>query len=80
MGLEDQEDDALEDGMTTPPVYLTPSRSLSRLRVDTNRVRILSDKYKKKKNQTSNNLEELTDRSYCNLSEFSILVNSCDQN
>ncbi|XP_053354504.1 receptor tyrosine-protein kinase erbB-3a [Clarias gariepinus] len=38
VGLEDQEDDALEDGMTTPPVYLTPSRSLSRLRVDTNRA------------------------------------------
>lgn len=38
VGLEDQEDEALEDGMTTPPVYLTPSRSLSRLRVDTNRA------------------------------------------
>ncbi|XP_062852662.1 receptor tyrosine-protein kinase erbB-3a [Trichomycterus rosablanca] len=28
-GLEDQEDEALDDGMTTPPVYLTPSKSLS---------------------------------------------------
>ncbi|KAF7711579.1 receptor tyrosine-protein kinase erbB-3a [Silurus meridionalis] len=38
VGLEGQEDEALDDGMTTPPVYLTPSRSLSRLRVDTNRA------------------------------------------
>lgn len=39
VGLEDQEDEVLEDGMVTPPVYLTPSRSLSRLRVDSHRVR-----------------------------------------
>ncbi|KAK1796502.1 hypothetical protein P4O66_009540 [Electrophorus voltai] len=41
VGLEDQEDEALEDGMTTPPVYLTPSRSLSRLRGDTQRTSLI---------------------------------------
>ncbi|XP_066520621.1 receptor tyrosine-protein kinase erbB-3a [Hoplias malabaricus] len=38
VGIEDQEDEVLEDGMATPPVYLTPSRSLSRLRVDTHKA------------------------------------------
>ncbi|KAI4902994.1 hypothetical protein NFI96_012020 [Prochilodus magdalenae] len=38
VGLEDQEEEVLEDGMNTPPVYLTPSRSLPRLRVDTHRA------------------------------------------
>uniref|UniRef100_A0AAR2JED7 receptor protein-tyrosine kinase n=1 Tax=Pygocentrus nattereri TaxID=42514 RepID=A0AAR2JED7_PYGNA len=37
---EDQEEEVLDEGMATPPVYLTPSRSLSRLRVDTHRVRM----------------------------------------
>uniref|UniRef100_A0A8B9LY11 Receptor protein-tyrosine kinase n=1 Tax=Astyanax mexicanus TaxID=7994 RepID=A0A8B9LY11_ASTMX len=41
VGLEDQEDEVVEDGMATPPVYLTPSRSLSRLRLDSHRVRDL---------------------------------------
>ncbi|XP_072540741.1 receptor tyrosine-protein kinase erbB-3a [Salminus brasiliensis] len=41
VGLEDQEDEALEDGMDTPPVYLTPSRSHSRLRLDTHRATLL---------------------------------------
>ncbi|XP_015462409.3 receptor tyrosine-protein kinase erbB-3a isoform X2 [Astyanax mexicanus] len=38
VGLEDQEDEVVEDGMATPPVYLTPSRSLSRLRLDSHRA------------------------------------------
>ncbi|KAL7891576.1 hypothetical protein AOLI_G00010520 [Acnodon oligacanthus] len=38
VGLEDQEEEVLDEGMATPPVYLTPSRSLSRLRVDTHRA------------------------------------------
>ncbi|XP_030634040.1 receptor tyrosine-protein kinase erbB-3a [Chanos chanos] len=34
-GLEDQEEEeALDDGMATPPMYMSPSRSHSRLRVD----------------------------------------------
>ncbi|XP_076870273.1 receptor tyrosine-protein kinase erbB-3a [Brachyhypopomus gauderio] len=37
-GLDDQEDEVLEDGMTMPPAYLTPSRSLPRLRADTQRA------------------------------------------
>ena len=45
VGLEDQEEEVLEDGMNTPPVYLTPSRSLPRLRVDTHSVRWIPTGY-----------------------------------
>lgn len=37
-GLEDQEDEGMNDGIATPPVYLSPSKSLSILRVDIHRV------------------------------------------
>lgn len=77
MGLEDQEDEALEDGMTTPPVYLTPSRSLSRLRVDTNRVRNAFAKYKKAK-LNSQQVGRL--KTYSDLSELSVHASYCGLN
>ncbi|KAM6977789.1 receptor tyrosine-protein kinase erbB-3b [Aplochiton taeniatus] len=37
VGLEDQGEEGLEDGLATPPLHLSPSRSLSRLRMSSHR-------------------------------------------
>uniref|UniRef100_A0A674EF51 Receptor protein-tyrosine kinase n=1 Tax=Salmo trutta TaxID=8032 RepID=A0A674EF51_SALTR len=39
-GLEDQDEEGLEDGLATPPLTLSPSRTLSRLRMSSYRVHL----------------------------------------
>uniref|UniRef100_A0A8C7RJY0 Receptor protein-tyrosine kinase n=1 Tax=Oncorhynchus mykiss TaxID=8022 RepID=A0A8C7RJY0_ONCMY len=39
-GLEDQDEEGLEDGLATPPLTLSPSRTLSRLRMSSYRVNL----------------------------------------